>query len=405
MSAGRTRSLISIRNEKLKVREEFEEQLKIKEMEKALRQKRKPKRHRFRLGRFDTWREINISDQRYGHDGNYIVTCLFHFLWIRKPSFISSSPDLEDSLGLPDTIVFDRVDPIATRFPNDINSIAPNTWYFTSIEDGKVRRKGLEAMHDKKHVIDTFSHQSRHIRQVDVVAQWTIQTRLPLDADEGGGGIKDYTGPTRKHLSTIFFDKRGLEEFWDNKSQMLGETGFLQKFVQPQGEHNEVIRCDWGKRHCNIQTCLNSRSLHASANSMYQRATTYSYDGPKCNSAVAVETLGSVFPVRIKTMCWKIAQHIMSVTQGHKDVFRMCLYFKLGQRNKLYLLGCDYLQFEDEATDLDRKRFGRGNSPRQPIRNTFDVSDSDEDKLDNSPHRHSHYHQHQPQQQQQQQQP
>ena len=212
--------MIGARNEAVKRRDQHEEETRIHEIERIVAKQKRPKRHPARPGRFDSWKDIDISQNRYGHDGRYLVTCLFHFLWIRKPSFISSNSDLEESLGLPDTMLFDRSDDPTTRLPASVDTLSPSVWYFTSIEDGKVRRKGLEAMADRRHVVQTFSHQSRHIRQVDIVAKYMLQTQLRDDGKEDTTVESGYRGPTKRHLSVQFLDKKGLDAFIKRKSEV-----------------------------------------------------------------------------------------------------------------------------------------------------------------------------------------
>lgn len=140
------------------------------------------------------------------------------------------------------------------------------------------------------------------------------------------------------------------------RSGIAGYKGFLQKFVHPVGEHNEVYCATWSSKGggaCKVDKCVNSRSLLAPLPAD-RRATTFSFSDPACDTAVRVSVKGSVFPQRIQAACDDIAQHILCASEGNLQVANMRLYFKLASNNMLHILHADFLQFSHEVLQVPR---------------------------------------------------
>lgn len=102
----------------------------------------------------------------------------------------------------------------------------------------------------------------------------------------------------------------------------------LQKYIEPRGDNEEVIRAIWSPTICCIDKRRNINRIYNARLNIYQRLTTY--EGARSISELAI--VKGPLSRAIERSCDSIASHIKSVTSLLKDVHnvnRMTVYFKM----------------------------------------------------------------------------
>jgi len=128
-------------------------------------------------------------------------------------------------------------------------------------------------------------------------------------------------------------------QFWlDNKKKPF--RGVLQKFIEPRGNRNHLIKVCWTPQFAMLEKRTNIHSLEKrdlegrltglkEANpeaEIYKRCVTYEgLDHFSLQESVLSVTLAS----DLHRACNSIAEHIRSVTNGCTKILRMHLYFKV----------------------------------------------------------------------------
>ena len=78
-----------------------------------------------------------------------------------------------------------------------------------------------------------------------------------------------------------YLDKKGLADFLYNREKTT--NGILQKFVEPKGSSNVLIRGIWSPKVLLLERRENRRKLLDKKHSMYERAVTYEVSSYSCN--------------------------------------------------------------------------------------------------------------------------
>lgn len=323
---------------------------------------RKPRNpaHPARLFRHASWKDVPLN---HGSGGECLVTSLFHLLWLKTHTFIQYRRDEdEEPIRIPDTILYEPVGVDEDAAADQ--ELQPSSWYFTSVEDGRIRRKGF-----KKHsqITEALRKRDIHFRKSDVVAQWIGQDvnnqqepahRSPdfdLKSIENTDLRAEQWCPV--DLSEKCLELGELADVVEGKSRPCGQRAILQAFVHPQGEHNEVFRVSWSASDdLEVERCFNSLSLYSYENTAMRTATFPLAGMHKYPSTVEVDVKGEVFPTRLKMLCENVVRHVALVSEGNLKIHKMRLYFKLGEQNKLYLLFCDTLQYDHELSSIEKMR-------------------------------------------------
>jgi hypothetical protein len=142
--------------------------------------------------------------------------------------------------------------------------------------------------------------------------------------------------------SVEFFNEETLKEFVARKTK---REGILQRFIAPKGLRNNVIQAIWSPRLCMVQRRTNRGSIKDKIQcerDPYPVAVTY--EGPSHFSEES--TCAAHTTDQVKAMCANIAQHFFATE--HKYVTRMVLYFKVDERDQLWLLWCGSLRVSDK---------------------------------------------------------
>ncbi|CAM9289274.1 unnamed protein product, partial [Ectocarpus fasciculatus] len=234
--------------------------------------------------------------------GDGISEDFFNYLWMKDE--LGFGP----SVNIPDTIIYKYGQPIV--------------WYFTSASTGKVKKKNKSNLISGK-VEDTFT---RNISGYDVIA-----TFVSADQD---GSLKDEdstVGTSNRKIE--FLDRQGFHDFLYNRFDQ--SNGILQKFVEPKGNKNEMIRAIWSPKVCLLERSINKIYLHDTGYGLYERCITY--EGPEAYST-SVPLRGPVLAGHTQKVTEAIAQHISEVTFSQYQISRLVLNLKVDSRDKLWVL-------------------------------------------------------------------
>lgn len=131
------------------------------------------------------------------------------------------------------------------------------------------------------------------------------------DADGGGSCIE-------------YLDAEGLHEFLFRRRK---DCGILQRFVEPNGPRNAVIRAIWSPKCCLVERRTNRlrHAIHAAPGcGIYERTVTY--EGPDRFSE-ATPLRGSLLASKCKDLTEHIVEHIAAVS-GQR-IQRCVLNFKV----------------------------------------------------------------------------
>jgi hypothetical protein len=250
-------------------------------------------------------------------EGDGVVTGFYNFLHKRHAKTMSACP----GVLIPDTIVFDH------NFPRG--------WYTTSDVKSKgeiTKKQGKEL--DAASIAQGFSKPQPANAPISIVASYMCS----YEEDD------KTTGESVTVTSVEFFNEEALKEFVARKTK---REGILQRFVAPKGLRNTVIQAVWSPRVCMVQRRTNRGSIKDKIQcerDPYPIAVTY--EGPSHFSEEG--TCAAHTTQEVKTMCANIASHFYNTE--HKYVTRMVLYFKVDEKDQLWLLWCGSLRVSDKDT-------------------------------------------------------
>ena len=271
--------------------------------------------------------------------GDGLSDSLFHHLWQRDE--LSFSPPI----NLPDTIVYKFGQPVC--------------WYFTGT-DGRVKRKM------KQNIVNLRIEEAmlKNVSGSDIVAYYiceatagdedgagadkrasssgataSVATKDKNPHDVGGGSSSSSASPTIE-----YFDRSGLHDFL--YSRWKDSSGVLQKFVEPKGTCNSVLRAIWSPKVCLLERRVNGRSLHDRRYGLYERAITY--EGPEFYSQAA-PLRGNVLPSQVQRVCEMIVEHVGEVSFMKHRIRRMVLNFKVDSKDRLWLLWSSSIRLDPDT--------------------------------------------------------
>lgn len=244
-------------------------------------------------------------------EGDGVITGFYNFLNKRDKAMKAIN------VLIPDTIVFDH------NFPRG--------WYTSDIKTREISKKQGKEL-DAASIANGFCKPPS--KEVNVVASYLCS----YEEDD------KTTGESVTVTSVEFFNETTLKEFVARKTK---REGILQRFIAPKGLHNTVIQAVWSPRVCMIQRRTNRGSIEDKIQcekDPYPTAVTY--EGPSHFSeegTCAVPTIEEV-----KATCAEISKHFESTE--HKFITRMVLYFKVDDKDNLWLLWCGGLRVSDKTT-------------------------------------------------------
>ncbi|CAD8127487.1 unnamed protein product [Paramecium sonneborni] len=254
---------------------------------------------------YDQQYEIIQVDEKENNDNQFFFNkfqlegCgfnfnLIHLLWLQDPIFKNNI-----RLDIPDTI--------------QIIQGQPHFWYYSV--DSQIMRKSKTKLNLESILQDFIRDQKDNH---EICAAWIVKKDNQTEFEF----LSQYL------LSQLI-------------SQMSYETeGYLQKFIYPKSEKNEVIKCTWGNNLCYFEVFTNKYPIMMQKADIYQRAVTF--ETP--NGPVEQSTLqGTQFCQRLELLCGLIMSHVINVTQNQKEITLMELIFKLSKKGQIYLIICSNL--------------------------------------------------------------
>lgn len=228
-------------------------------------------------------------------EGDGISDVLLH--WLHAKDELGYGP----SLWLPDTVVY--------KFGQPVH------WYFTSSVDGKLKKKNKQNLVNVR-IEEAFNKRSNGC---DIIAYYISEVVAE--------------GSTETDTTIEYFDRKGLHEFLYNRWKE--NNGILQRFIEPKGMRNTIIRAIWSPKVCLLERRVNSKQLHDQRYGLYERAVTY--EGPEHFSAAA-PLRGSTLPSQIQRLCENLVAHITEVSFQKHLIVRMVANFKVDSRDRIWFL-------------------------------------------------------------------
>ena len=231
---------------------------------------------------------------------------LFALLWTKDE--LNFGP----SINIPDTVIF--------RYGQ------PTLWYFTA-SNGRVKRKNRQNLLSAK-IEEAFTKQ---ILGYDIVATFVS---VPIEKDLPSGKVPSNT--------VEFLDRKGLSDFlYQSKKD---NHGILQRFIEPKGIKNEIIRAIWSPKVCLLERAENIHNLHDPRYGLYERCVTF--EGPEYYS-VSAPLRGPVLAGQIQKVCESVVAHVADVTFSEKRISRIVINFKVDSRDQLWLLYTTSIRLEE----------------------------------------------------------
>mmetsp|Transcript_80520 Transcript_80520/g.251079 ORF Transcript_80520/g.251079 Transcript_80520/m.251079 type:complete len:355 (-) Transcript_80520:1931-2995(-) len=258
-----------------------------------------------------TTEDVAARITRAGLEGDGVASRLFELLW--KRDLLSDS---SLALRIPDTVIF--------------KYNAPSVWYFTSV-DGTIKRKG-KAKVNSEHIAKEFL---RRPSPSGVAACYV--TTLPDAGGEGSVGTR---------TTVEYLDRGGLEDFLFDR-QRVRSDGILQRFVEPKGGRNNMVRALWSPKVCLLERRVNHLRLGDGRYDIYERAVTF--EGPDCHSEVT-PVRGPALVTKVHEIADSIVQHVAAVTGDRMRISRLALNFKVDDRDRLWLLFASSVRLRDELS-------------------------------------------------------
>jgi hypothetical protein len=232
----------------------------------------------------------------------------FNLLWIRDE--LNFGP----AINIPDTVIF--------KYGQ------PTHWYFTAT-DGRIKRKNRQNLINAR-IEEAFS---KYILGYDVVATF-ISLATERNPETG-----------KSQPSTVqFLDKAALNEFLYSSKKDC--SGILQRFVDPKGNKNELIRGIWSPKICLLERTENIHFLHDLRFGLYERCVTC--EGPDYYS-VSTPLRGPVLAGQIQKICESVVSHVAEVTYNQKKITRIVINFKVDSRDKIWLLYTTSIRCDDDT--------------------------------------------------------
>lgn len=250
---------------------------------------------------------------------------LFYYLWQRN-SVGRTCPGVR----LPDTVVF--------KFAQ------PHAWYFTSAVDGSIKRKNRENV-DYKKIYQAFTNAPAGGSKAS--GRTSARKRGGAAPRAGSSGIVAYhvsstgtgDGPQAKAVIE-YFDEKGLHDFLFHREK--GNGGFLQKFVEPKGGSNSMIRAVWSPQLCLMERRVNTHRLGDNKLDLHARAVTFEGAEHFSNS---VPFAGNSLASQVRRMCINVVDHLEEVLGKDHRVNYLELFYKTDANDRVQLLWCSSLRF------------------------------------------------------------
>lgn len=199
--------------------------------------------------------------------------------------------------------------PPPSRFPETIPRAQivykyrqPAYWYFTSWQDGFIKKKN-RANIVSENIVDAMSRR----RRTDPKAhkkEFCAYHLFSLPVSEAPGANQKLDTATRVE----YFDQASLRHFL--RSGEKHDTSVCQRWIVPKGDRAAVIRAAWSPNVCLIERRVNVHGLYDAHKDMHARAVTF--EGREHESQ-SVPLTGTVITQQIQRVCNAIVDHVAEV--------------------------------------------------------------------------------------------
>ncbi len=290
--------------------------------------------------------DVSAARLASGHplDGEHTTAALLYYLWTRD--HLGRGPA---GVIVPETIVIQGRRPVA--------------WFY-SAADGTVQRRNRRDLTPKAILSAMLDGEgdaaSAPRRRCDIVAE-LVRPGSAAPSDGGKARIVEYL--TAAELERVL-------------SQPLPLSGTLQRFTEPMGAHNHVIRATWSptvlvaERRTNAlmlfpgatrapgadsalgtpdATLAAERAKSAGFGPATARAVTF--DGPPHCAPLAALS-GKVMPAALQELCETMAFHVAQVSGLRVRLCRAVVDCKLGADGRLWLLRLVSARIQGPQADL-----------------------------------------------------
>ena len=293
-------------------------------------------------------------------EGDGVIENIYHFLWTKDTIF-----NTDPYIIIPQTILYKYQKPCY--------------WYFTSVIDGKLKKKSSGKV-NSTHIREVFT---KNISKSGIIAYYIykknkIISKYECDRPTFEKRIKTLfdkepdEDPNKGNYIIEYFDLKKFDEFLNNKFSF--EDGILQKFTDPKGDNNAIFRLTWSPKLCLFEKCTNIRKITDSKYDIYERVVTY--DGEEFQTKT--EPLkGSNLPDRIEKIGMSIANHVSNITLEKIKIVRMILNFKIDKKDRILFLWCSSLRIEnglDKRALNDNKRVKEVDINKIKVRSPEDIN-------------------------------
>ena len=249
----------------------------------------------------------------------------FNLLWTKDE--LNFGP----AINIPDTIVYKMG--------------TPANWFFTS-SNGKIKRKNRQNLMNAR-IEEAFT---KYLLGYDVIA-----TFIHIESTEEDGGRDDSVGKN-KPLTIEYLDRNGLTDFLYKRRER--SNGILQRFVEPKGIKNEMIRAIWSPKVCLLERSENIHQLHDQRFGLFERCVTF--EGPEYYYTSA-PLRGPVLAGQLQKICESVVNHVSEVTFAQQQINRMVLNLKVDSRDKIWLLFSTSIRCAGTNEDLVQMRLNAPN--------------------------------------------
>jgi hypothetical protein len=249
--------------------------------------------------------------QKHPLERDGIVEELYHYMWEKDHSREGEGMHA----FIPDTIVFK-------------NRVVTG-WFFTSLggrERGIIKRK-VKANISNEAIEEAFLRKTPE--EFDIVAVY-------IENPEGEDGTLIPGPPIIEYMN-----QKQLHDFLHKRRK--GVSAILQKFIEPKGGYNEVIRAIWSPHLLSTERRKAKKHLYDTRLDVLERCAIY--DAPEHYSEVS-QVKGQVLSRAITMLCEGLAEHIASVTHSRVRIARVVLNLKVASDGNLYLLTSTSLRVE-----------------------------------------------------------
>jgi len=251
---------------------------------------------------------------------------LFFHLWKKDPTTHLSCPNIY----IPETILY--------RWGQ------PHFWYSTA-RDGTIIRRLKEKI-ALPNIETIFGY---NLSRSGVIA-------TGIDSTE------DVNYRSQEKIEFDYIEQSNFNKFLFQREKASNLV--LQKFIEPNNNKNALIKVSWTPQFCVLYRKTNINEINNIKIPLINRLTTF--EGPE-HLSLADNIPSPLLGSELEQSCETIVRHIKHVTNGNQLVSKMVLYFKLDEKNRLWLLFCTELRFKNQGSPTNKVFKKKQARPLSPV--------------------------------------